>query len=126
MTDEQDNTGAKASELELRRQRVLQLRLRQMTEAAIAAVIGVDQKTVSRDLRWIVKHWRDLYGLRPKFDPAEEVGAALALFADVESLRCSSTRESIKRSGCAVLARCSRLGSGWRVCARRSWRGKRE
>ena len=77
---------ATSSELEWRRERVLSLRLRRMTEAAIAGIVGVSLPTVSRDLAWIAKNWRDRYGLAPQFDPAETVGETLALYQDVEKL----------------------------------------
>lgn len=53
MAEDDRDRGESVSELEFRRLRVQQLRLRRMTQDAIAAVIGVDQSTVSRDLQWI-------------------------------------------------------------------------
>ena len=74
------------SEIELRRERVLSLRLRKMTEAAIAAVIGTSVATVSRDLAWIRQNWRERYGLTPTLDPAEIAGETLDLYRDIENL----------------------------------------
>ena len=83
MADEHDEQEA-PSEIEMRRERVLQLRMRRMSEAAIAAIVGVHEATVSRDLKWIRQQWKDRYGTLPNFDPAEEVGAALALYEEAE------------------------------------------
>ena len=74
------------SELEWRRERVLSLRLRRMTEAAIAAIVQVSEATISRDLEWIAQNWRDRYGLLPQADPAEVIGETLALWQDGEKL----------------------------------------
>lgn len=84
MEPEFQSTAEQTSEQEMRRERVLQLRLRKMTEAAIAAIVGVSEATVSRDLHWIRQSWKDRYGALPNFDPAEEVGIALALFEEIE------------------------------------------
>jgi hypothetical protein len=73
-------------DVELRRQRVLQLRFRKMTESAIAAVVGVDVSTVSRDLKWWRESWRASYGPQPTFDPAEMIGESVELYRDGESL----------------------------------------
>ena len=50
------------SELEMRRERVLALRMRKMTEAAIVAICGVSEATVCMDLQWIAANWRERYG----------------------------------------------------------------
>ena len=76
-------TLATESELYDRRRLVLSLRLRKMSEAVIAAVIGVSQQTVSRDLTWIQQNWRDRYGSMG-LDPSEEIGEAVALFEEAE------------------------------------------
>ena len=78
--------SAKQAELELRRERVLSLRLRHMTEAAIGAIVGVSMATVSTDLAWIRANWRERYGRQPSVDPAELVGETIALYQDVEML----------------------------------------
>lgn len=74
------------SDIMWRRQRVIALRLRNLTEPAIAAQLGVAASTVSRDLAWIRRHWREQYGPVPGLDPAEMVGEALALYRHVEEL----------------------------------------
>lgn len=80
------DTQATVGELEIRRARVLSLRLRKMTGAAIAAICNVSEATVSGDLKWIAQNWRDRYGSAPQIDPAEVVGETMALYQDVETL----------------------------------------
>lgn len=78
--------ATKHEDVELRRQRVVQLRLRKMTLRAIAAVVGVDESTVSRDLKEIRERWQQLYGAKPELDASEMVGESLELYAEAESL----------------------------------------
>jgi len=75
---------ATASEIEMRRARVLSLRLRRMTESAIAAICHVDESTVSLDLKWIGQNWRDRYGPVSTIDVAELVGESVAVYEDIE------------------------------------------
>lgn len=71
-------------ELEGRRVKVTTLRLRGLTQEAMAQALGVDQSTISRDIAWIRNHRRELFGDHSTFDSAQEIGEAVALFADVE------------------------------------------
>lgn len=73
-----------SDELEVRRSRVLTLRLRRMTETAIAAIVDVSRQTVSDDLAWIRANWRERYGPLASVDPAEIVGETLAFYEDAE------------------------------------------
>lgn len=77
-------SGPIAVEVEDRRWQVLRLRLRRMPQRAIAAIVGVDQATVSRDLHWIRQNWHAEYGCPAAVSPAEEIGMAVALYEDVE------------------------------------------
>lgn len=70
--------------LEGRRRSVLTLRLRRLSEAQIAKLLGVSQMAISRDLAWIRQHWGDRYGLKATLQPEDEIGEAIAVFEDVE------------------------------------------
>lgn len=69
-----------------RRVKVLQLRLRQLSETQIAQTLNISQPTVSADLAYIYREWKDRYGLRPTVDPAVIVGQAMALYQETERL----------------------------------------
>ena len=71
-------------ELDDRRRRVVQLRLRKLTQVDIAKALGIEQRTVSRDLAWVRKHWRDVYGVPVQVNPAEEIGEAVAVYEGIE------------------------------------------
>lgn len=99
-----------------RRHRVLTLKLRHMSQSQIAAAVQVDQSTISRDLNWIREHWRLEYGIPGTVSPAEEIGEAVALYADAEqsALRDyhASPPGSRQRQFClrtAMMARQARL-----------------
>ena len=102
--------GPIMAELEDRRLQVLRLRLRRVPQTAIAAIVGVDQSTVSRDLHWIREHWRSEYGLPGTICQADEIGMAVALYEDVEQsalLEFHSLREAAndRRLSPAFIAR---------------------
>jgi predicted transcriptional regulator len=71
-------------EVELRRKEVVRLRLRRMSQMAIASLLGVDQATISRDLRWIRDHWKEKYGSPNGVSPEHELGEAVAMYEDTE------------------------------------------
>lgn len=71
-------------DVEGRRAKVLSLRARRYTQLQIAQALQVDQATVSRDLAWIREHWAEKFGSPSKLEPPEEIGEAIALFAEVE------------------------------------------
>jgi predicted transcriptional regulator len=71
-------------DIELRRKEVVRLRLRRMSQSAIAALLGVDQATISRDLQWIREHWEDKYGSPASVSPAHELGEAVSMYEDAE------------------------------------------
>jgi hypothetical protein len=83
MSDEP--TTAKEAEIEDRRMRVLALRLRRMSEPAIAAILNVSHATVSRDLQWIKEHWRKQYGVPAGLNPQEFIGETIAVYQDHEA-----------------------------------------
>jgi hypothetical protein len=72
-------------ELDARRVKVLTLRLHRMTQAQISTALAIDQTTVSRDLTWIAQHWKERFGVPAALDPSQEIGEAIALFADIET-----------------------------------------
>jgi predicted transcriptional regulator len=71
-------------DVELRRKEVVRLRLRRMSQLAIASLLGVDQSTISRDLRWIRQHWKEKYGSPRGVSPEHELGEAVAMYEDTE------------------------------------------
>jgi hypothetical protein len=73
-------------DLEDRRKRVLNLRLRQMSLSAIASAVEVDEATVSRDIAWIHKNWRDTLGRSPTIDLSEIIGESMAFYSELERL----------------------------------------
>ncbi len=75
---------AEEAEMEARRGRVLAMHLRKLTQPAIAAIIGVSQATISRDLQWIYANWRHLYGWPVGLNVAEFIGETLAMYSDHE------------------------------------------
>lgn len=107
----------KLDELWSRRLRVQTLRLRGFTQEQIARTLEVNQSTVSRDMEWIRKNRNEQFGMPSKFDAADEIGEAVALFRDVEmqSLRDYArlpTTQIKDRTAClrsAMFARMSRL-----------------
>lgn len=75
------------SQLEARRLRVLQLRLRRFSEAAIGAAVGCSEATASRDLKWWRALWAKKYAVQsPIFRAEEAIGEAVSLYEDAESL----------------------------------------
>jgi hypothetical protein len=117
-----DWVGSPEGTLDERRQAVMQLRMRRLSQAKIAAALapaypGYSQGMVSRDLEWIRKHWRDRYGSPSKVDPAEEVGEAIEMFRETEyqamkDFHRMKPEESRGRNTClrtAMLARQMRI-----------------
>lgn len=103
-----------------RRLQVLTMRLRRVSQRQIAQALNVTQATISRDLDWIRDHWVKDFGppgAAAGLKAHEEIGEAVALFADVEysALRDFSQlqpKESRGRNAClrtALLARQMRL-----------------
>ncbi len=100
-----------------RRLRVQTLRLRGFTQTQIGDTLQVSQATISRDLTWIQESRREQFGIQSKFDAADEIGEAVALFRDVEisALRDYARLPSMNvkdRTAClrsAMFARLSRL-----------------
>lgn len=80
----EDDARSTLDELEGRRVKVKTLRLRGLTQGAMAQALGVDQSTISRDMTWIRNHRKELFGDHSTFDSAQEIGEAVALFADAE------------------------------------------
>src|SRR5260221_13313914 len=92
----EDTPGATLStvaELAERRATVMRLRIRRMSEPAIARALSVSAATVSRDLTYIRAHWQEFFGPNPKFDSSIFVGESLALYEDIES---TAMRDSAK------------------------------
>ena len=80
----EDDARSTLDELEGRRVKVITLRLRGYTQGAMARALGVDQSTISRDMAWIRNHRDELFGDHATFDSAQEIGEAVARFAEVE------------------------------------------
>lgn len=75
-----------ADEIEQRRLHVVRLRNQQKSIYAIAKELGASASTISRDLDWIRKHWRDQFGRSPSIDPGEIVGETLSVYRESERL----------------------------------------
>jgi Homeodomain-like domain len=71
-------------EIDERRQHVVTLRLRGLSQTQIARSLKVHQSTVSRDGRWIAEHWKELYGTPANLQIEQEIGEAIDLFQDTE------------------------------------------
>jgi Homeodomain-like domain len=84
VVDPDDEEGL-LSLLEIRRMQVVRYRLQRYNQTQIAQLLGIDQSTVSRDLVWIKKHWKNLYGTPSGLDETEEVGSAIAVFKLIEA-----------------------------------------
>lgn len=69
-----------------RRLKTLQLRLRGLTEPQIANALQVSVTTVSMDLAYVYREWKDKYGLHPTVDPAVIVGEAMTLYQETERM----------------------------------------
>jgi predicted transcriptional regulator len=99
------------NELAFRRQKVLKLRARRVSEAQIGRALGVSEATVSRDLAWIREHWRELFGPTPTFDPAAFVGETLSRYEEIEAIalvdaaKANGLRERMACFHVAMLAR---------------------
>ena len=81
----EDEQQGVLDELWHRRQRVQSLRLRGFSQRQIAEALNVSQGTISNDLKWVREHRREQFGVPARFDPEQEIGEAVALFAEVEA-----------------------------------------
>lgn len=113
----EDDARSTRDELEARRGKVLTLRLRRMTQAQIATALGVDQATISRDLAWIAQHWKERFGTPATLDPTQEIGEAIALFADVEvaALRAFTKLMAGEARACNAYLRTAMIARQMRV-----------
>ena len=84
---------ATEDELEQRRLQVFRFRQLRMTLMQIATALHVDESTVSRDLKWVRDHNRELFGTRPEFSAEEFTGESYSQYRDIEH---QALRESTK------------------------------
>jgi hypothetical protein len=82
---DQDHERATDGEMDDRRLQVLRLRNRRMSITQIGAALHVDPSTISRDLKWIRQHWKEMLGDHPKFDASVFIGESLAVYDDIET-----------------------------------------
>lgn len=74
----------KEAKRERRRRSVITLRIRGLSPQRIADALHVGYGTVVRDLEWIRQNWNEEYGGKPAVNAAQEIGEAVAVFADAE------------------------------------------
>lgn len=102
--DTRDNTTkerftADEGELEERRLNVQRLRVRyRLSVKKIAERLDVSEATVCRDMQWIREHWREQFGAKPKIDPADVVGEALAIYQEIEQSALQDAANCIRRT----------------------------
>jgi len=86
VTPEPEILGEDESLAEDRRLRVQAMRLRRFSPTAIAAVLGESPHTIREDLKFLEGQNRSKYGAAPTLDPAQEIGAAIADFEEMEQV----------------------------------------
>src|SRR5438046_6995556 len=120
---------ATEAEIERRRTEVLRLRFAQLSESEIATTLGISVPTVSRDLAAIQAKWADRFGTA--FDPARELGEAVALYTNLEgaalrelhrlegkshastaeALKCIQTAGAMRANRIDLLVECGLVGN---------------
>ena len=98
--------GAKTAEIEIRRAQAMRLRLRGMTYRAIAAELGVNEKTAFGDVAAVLERTRE--------EANEDAGRAIAMEVERLDALIASAWPSVESGDTAAIETARRLGESRR------------